>query len=157
MLSVEEIESCRQAFNTFDKDGTKVYVRARRPTRRDPLGCRWIACTGPKSVADTDALFFVLHCVRLGVAGSGTIDANELKATLQALGQNPSEEELFLMISQVDEDNSGEIEFAEFLKCIENQKAKSENASDESETVAAFVALGGQVRSREHRDGSEVE
>ena len=95
MLSVEEIESCRQAFNTFDKDG------------------------------------------------SGTIDANELKATLEALGQNPTAEEIFLMISEVDEDNSGEIEFAEFLRCIQNQKAKLAAKADDSETVAAFVALGG--------------
>ena len=95
MLSVEEIESCRQAFNTFDKDG------------------------------------------------SGTIDANELKATLEALGQNPTAEEIFLMISEVDEDNSGEIEFAEFLRCIQNQKAKIAAKADDSETIAAFVALGG--------------
>lgn len=54
--------------------------------------------------------------------GSGTIDATELKATLQALGQNPTEEEIFLMISEVDDDNSGEIEFSEFLRVIENQK-----------------------------------
>ena len=54
--------------------------------------------------------------------GSGTIDATELKATLQALGQNPTEEEVFLMIAEVDDDNSGEIEFAEFLRVIENQK-----------------------------------
>ena len=95
MLSVEEIESCRQAFNTFDKDG------------------------------------------------SGTIDANELKATLEALGQSPTAEEIFLMISEVDEDNSGEIEFAEFLRCIQNQKAKLAAKADDSETVAAFAALGG--------------
>lgn len=48
--------------------------------------------------------------------GSGTIDATELRATLEALGQKPTDEELFLMIAQVDEDNSGEIEFPEFLK-----------------------------------------
>lgn len=96
MLSVEEIEQCRQAFNTFDKDG------------------------------------------------SGTIDANELKATLEALGQNPTAEEIFLMISEVDEDNSGEIEFAEFLRCIQNQKEKLAAKADDTENVAAFVALGGQ-------------
>lgn len=50
--------------------------------------------------------------------GSGTIDVQELRATLQALGQSPTDEELFLMISSVDEDNSGEIEFPEFLKVI---------------------------------------
>ena len=51
--------------------------------------------------------------------------------------------EIFQMISQVDDDNSGEIEFAEFLKVIENQKASAAKASDETDTVEAFVALGG--------------
>ena len=71
------------------------------------------------------------------------IDASELKATLNAMGQDLSEEEIFQMISQVDDDNSGEIEFAEFLKVIENQKASAAKASDETDTVEAFVALGG--------------
>jgi len=75
--------------------------------------------------------------------GSGTIDASELKATLNAMGQNPTEEEIFQMISQVDDDNSGEIEFAEFMKVIENQKASAAKASDETDTIEAFVALGG--------------
>eukprot|EP00793_Prasinoderma_coloniale_P006344 PRCOL_00001174-RA len=75
--------------------------------------------------------------------GSGTIDATELKATLQALGQNPTEEEIFLMISEVDDDNSGEIEFSEFLRVIESQKAKEAARGDESDTIEAFVALGG--------------
>ena len=71
------------------------------------------------------------------------IDASELKATLNAMGQNPTEEEIFQMISQVDDDNSGEIEFAEFLKVIENQKASAAKANDETDTIEAFVALGG--------------
>mmetsp|Transcript_9428 Transcript_9428/g.42924 ORF Transcript_9428/g.42924 Transcript_9428/m.42924 type:complete len:148 (-) Transcript_9428:895-1338(-) len=75
--------------------------------------------------------------------GSGTIDASELKATLNAMGQNPTEEEIFQMISQVDDDNSGEIEFAEFLKVIENQKDSAAKANDETDTIEAFVALGG--------------
>jgi calmodulin len=75
--------------------------------------------------------------------GSGTIDAPELKATLNAMGQNPTEEEIFQMISQVDDDNSGEIEFAEFLKVIENQKTTAAKANDETDTLDAFIALGG--------------
>ncbi|EEH59800.1 flagellar outer dynein arm light chain 5 [Micromonas pusilla CCMP1545] len=75
--------------------------------------------------------------------GSGTIDASELKATLNAVGQSPSDEEIFQMISQVDDDNSGEIEFSEFLKVIENQKVSAAQVSDETDTVEAFVALGG--------------
>uniref|UniRef100_A0A7S0I9G7 EF-hand domain-containing protein n=1 Tax=Micromonas pusilla TaxID=38833 RepID=A0A7S0I9G7_MICPS len=76
--------------------------------------------------------------------GSGTIDALELKATLNAMGQNPTEEEIFQMISQVDDDNSGEIEFAEFIKVIENQKTTAAKANDETDTIDAFIALGGQ-------------
>jgi|TARA_B110000305_G_C19356274_1_gene596976 calmodulin len=59
------------------------------------------------------------------------------------MGQNPTEEEIFQMISQVDDDNSGEIEFAEFLKVIENQKDSAAKANDETDTIEAFVALGG--------------
>ena len=54
--------------------------------------------------------------------GSGTIDAWELKETLKAMGQNPTDEEVFQMLSQVDDDGSGSIEFPEFLKVIEAQK-----------------------------------
>ena len=39
--------------------------------------------------------------------GSGTIEANELKVTLQSMGQNPTDEEIFEMLSSVDEDGSG--------------------------------------------------
>jgi hypothetical protein len=34
-------------------------------------------------------------------AGSGTIDVKELRTALSALGQSPTDEELFVMISQV--------------------------------------------------------
>lgn len=43
------------------------------------------------------------------------------------MGQKPTEEELFQMISEVDENMSGAIDFAEFLKVIENQKERAEN------------------------------
>ena len=39
--------------------------------------------------------------------GSGSIDAAKLKAMFTSMGQTPTDEELFLMISQVDDDNSG--------------------------------------------------
>lgn len=76
--------------------------------------------------------------------GSGTIDASELKAALNSMGQNPSDEELFVLIHDVDEDNSGQIEFAEFCKVIIKHKVAS-SAKDraEADTVDAFVALGG--------------
>jgi len=74
---------------------------------------------------------------------SGAIDMWELRATLQSMGQEPSDEELFDMIAEVDSDGSGEIDFAEFLKVIGSQKTKQAGRDDESDTVDAFIALGG--------------
>lgn len=51
---------------------------------------------------------------------------------------------------QVDEDGSKEIEFAEFVKVIQINKAMSEKCADEQETLDAFVALGGNVREGAH-------
>ena len=87
VLSQEEIDGCREAFNAFDKDR------------------------------------------------SHTIDVWELRQVLEAMGQKPTEEELFQMISEVDEDMSGSIDFAEFLKVIENQKDRAENFDDESDMI----------------------
>lgn len=75
--------------------------------------------------------------------GSGTIDVSELKSVLVALNQSPSDEEVFVMISQVDEDGSKEIDFQEFVHAIQINKAMSEKNSDESETLDAFISLGG--------------
>ena len=59
------------------------------------------------------------------------------------MGQYPSDEELLQMIAEVDDDGSNEIEFSEFLKVIENQKKRDARADDDSDTVLAYVALGG--------------
>jgi calmodulin len=73
------------------------------------------------------------------------------------MGQKPTEEELFQMISEVDDNMSGSIgkivysplpvlnqysvDFGEFLKVIENQKERAENFDDESDmsTFCAFL------------------
>jgi calmodulin len=78
------------------------------------------------------------------------------------MGQKPTEEELFQMVSEVDETMSGSIDFADFLRVIENQKNRAENfdgkvaldlitlrknetliKTDESDMIDAFVACGG--------------
>ncbi|KAL7684874.1 putative flagellar calcium-binding protein calflagin [Plasmopara halstedii] len=55
----------------------------------------------------------------------------------------PTEEELFQMISEVDEDMSGAIDFAEFLQVIDNQKDRAAMFEDDSDMIDAFVACGG--------------
>mmetsp|Transcript_97480 Transcript_97480/g.179131 ORF Transcript_97480/g.179131 Transcript_97480/m.179131 type:complete len:80 (-) Transcript_97480:258-497(-) len=50
------------------------------------------------------------------IDGSGSIDAEELKVGMQALGLEPNNHEIQKMISDVDNDGSGKIEYEEFLK-----------------------------------------
>lgn len=75
--------------------------------------------------------------------GGGTISIKELKQVFDALGQHPSEEEVQNMISEVDEDGSGEIDFEEFLKLM---AAKQANMTMEDELRGAFSVFD--------RDGS---
>lgn len=49
---------------------------------------------------------------------SGCITAEELATVIRSLDQNPTEEELQDMISEVDADGNGTIEFAEFLNLM---------------------------------------
>ncbi len=49
---------------------------------------------------------------------SGYIDSNELRILLNSQEMNPSEEEIFQMIEMVDDKNTGNIHFSQFLKVI---------------------------------------
>merc|ERR1711959_487206 len=49
---------------------------------------------------------------------SGSIDYRELKAAMRALGFEVKKEELKKMITDIDADGSGQIEFPEFLEMM---------------------------------------
>ncbi|RYG44920.1 hypothetical protein EON67_11205 [archaeon] len=50
-----------------------------------------------------------------------------------AMGQKPTEEELFQLVSEVDESMAGVINFGEFLKVIERQKERAARFDDDSD------------------------
>merc|ERR1712220_48909 len=65
---------------------------------------------------------------------SGAIDVRELKAAMRALGFEVKNEELKKMVSDVDNDGNGTIEFAEFLQMMTGkmgEKDSRENIDDE--------------------------
>jgi Ca2+-binding EF-hand superfamily protein len=66
-----------------------------------------------------------------------------MRLLLEAIGENPSEEELLRFMADVDEGGKGEIEFSEFLRAFEKQRSGSLSANDESEILDSFVSLGG--------------
>ena len=74
---------------------------------------------------------------------NGTIDAFELRQALECFGQRPSDEDLFAMIAEVDTNANGVVDYAEFVRVLENHKARVEALGNDSDLVDAFVACGG--------------
>ena len=91
VLTAQEIEKSRKIFTTFDKDGewARFYRHRLRCSRR--THCCLVNSATYLLVADVE---------------SGTIDVQELRAALQLLGQQPTLEELFIIISQVSFDKA---------------------------------------------------
>lgn len=62
--------------------------------------------------------------------GDGCITTKELGTVMRSLGQNPTENELQDMITEVDADGNGTIDFAEFLKLM-SKKLKDTDTEEE--------------------------
>ena len=117
-LSNEEIEACRAAFANFDKDGS--------------------------GSIDAFELKAMLSCASLRPPPLPSHHAaHAIFRARAAMGQDLEDEEIFDLIATVDADGSGQIDFPEFLTVILNQKAATAGQDDESDTVDAFIALGG--------------
>jgi len=72
--------------------------------------------------------------------GGGTIDKIELGVAMRSLGQNPTNMELMDMIAAVDADNSGTIDFPEFLEMMVNKMGDSDTKEDLVEAFKLFDA-----------------
>ena len=71
------------------------------------------------------------------------IDLWGLRNVLEAMGQKPTEAEVFSMIIDAEEDASGSINFAEFLSIIEQQKIRKLGSDKQNDMIDAYVACGG--------------
>lgn len=59
------------------------------------------------------------------IDGGGTIDTDELKQVLTELGDAPTDEEIQEMITMIDENGDGEIDFDEFLNLMRLRMGES--------------------------------
>jgi len=84
----------------------------------------------PMSVSVHDDIFLSLSTFH-----TGTIDAKELKVAMRALGFEPKKEEIKKMISDIDKDGSGTIDFSEFLEMM---TAKMSERDSREEILKAF-------------------
>merc|ERR1712146_496642 len=69
---------------------------------------------------------------------SGAIDVRELKAAMRALGFEVKNEELKKMVSDVDNDGNGTIEFAEFLEMITGKMGEKDSCEDIEKVFKLF-------------------
>merc|ERR1712196_458325 len=69
---------------------------------------------------------------------SGAIDVRELKAAMRALGFEVKNEELKKMVSDVDNDGNGTIEFAEFLEMMTGKMGEKDSREDIEKVFKLF-------------------
>ena len=73
--------------------------------------------------------------------GGGDIDAKELGTVMRSLGANPSEDEVQAMIEEVDDDNSGCIEFPEFCELYARPARAAAAATAATDRAFIFRAV----------------
>ncbi|KAK5078157.1 Mitochondrial group I intron splicing factor ccm1 [Lithohypha guttulata] len=142
-LSEEQIQSFRDVFSLFDKDGSGsistnelgdvMKSLGQNPTAeelQDMVNEVDIDHSGsieftefmtmmattiqPKDFAEeTKAAFRVFD-----KDGSGTISAKELRAVMKSLGEDLTDDEIDEMIKEADKDNSGSIDYEEFAQLL---------------------------------------
>lgn len=84
--------------------------------------------------------------------GDGSITTTELGTVMRNLGQNPSEEALKQMINEVDADDSGTIDFAEFLTLMARKMKTKDSQAEILEAFKVFDCDGsGKISAAELR------
>ncbi|CAF0746074.1 unnamed protein product [Adineta steineri] len=62
--------------------------------------------------------------------GSGTIDVKELKVAMRALGFEPKKEEIKKMITDIQKENAGTIDFNDFLQLMSHKMAEKDSKEE---------------------------
>ena len=70
--------------------------------------------------------------------GDGVISIDELGQILRSLGENPTEKELVNTINQVDADNSGTIDFSEFVSLMTKKYLENDMEEDIRQAFRLF-------------------
>jgi len=73
---------------------------------------------------------------------SGTVSTGELASVMKTLGQDIDEKEVGIMISEVDSDGSGEIDFSEFCTLMARQMEKSDPEFEYKKAFKIFDKRG---------------
>jgi len=91
----------------------------------------------PEQIAEIQEAFNIFD-----VDSSGSIDYKELKAAMKALGVQVKKDELKKMITDVDADGSGSVEFPEFLTMMTAKMGANDTKEEIDKVFAMFDEAG---------------
>ena len=91
-----------------------------------------------KGLTDQQVEDFKLAFSLFDKDGDGSCDTTELETVMRALGQNLTDTELQDMIREVDEDESGSIDFEEFLQLMAKKLHDSDSEVEIKEAFKVF-------------------
>jgi centrin-1 len=70
--------------------------------------------------------------------GSGAIDGKELKVAMQALGFEPTNDEIAKMMADIDTDGNATVEFEEFIEMMEGKMSDKDPVEEMKKAFAMF-------------------
>jgi len=93
---------------------------------------------GPNSLTEEQVSEFKEAFDLFDKNGDGQISTKELGTMMRSLGQNPSDSELQDMIDEVDADNTGTIDFTEFLTMMARKMKETDSEEEIKEAFKIF-------------------
>ncbi|XP_064610593.1 neo-calmodulin-like [Liolophura sinensis] len=84
-------------------------------------------------------------------SGCGYICASDLRAVLQCMGEDLTEEEIDEMIAEVDIDGDGRIDFEEFIACMCEDRERSQGEEEEEDEGGSVFSVEDQISERAER------
>ncbi|XP_060063077.1 uncharacterized protein LOC132543579 [Ylistrum balloti] len=116
-------EDLQEAFRVFDLDGdgfiTADELRHAMTSMGEKLTDEEVEEMIIDADADGDGRINYIECKAafemFDKDGDGTVTTEELATVMQSMGQNPTENEVAEMISEVDKDGNGSVDFEEFI------------------------------------------
>ena len=73
----------------------------------------------------------------------GQINSDQVAQVLEQMEVKMSDQEIYKLISEIDPENTGSINFSQFKQLIVLREVERLMGEDESELLDAFVAMGG--------------
>ncbi|XP_050112025.1 calmodulin-2-like [Malus sylvestris] len=95
-------------------------------------------CSSPRTAEEIFRDYSARRTDAVHSLTNGCITVNELFTVIRSLDQNLTEEELQDMISEVDVDRNGTIDFAEFLSLMANKMKKTDAEEELKEAFKVF-------------------